>query len=121
MFIQRNPEASRAEALQRARTLLCLYGPVEKDHDKRYLEAASLFLMYKDDNELGMAGTEEIRQLTDQLKELACQWSLFQEIITGFFLPAIDEKGKICIYPVPEQEWDATGIPKELQDAFRED
>ena len=115
MFIQRNPDVPRAEALEAARDRLCLHGPADEKHDEMYYEAACLFLMNKDENELGMAGAEEAQQLTDQLKELALHWSFFQEIITGFFLPAIDEKGKICFYPVPENEWDETGIDKEYQ------
>jgi hypothetical protein len=120
MFIQRNPDASRAEALQTARNLLCLYGPSDEQHTERYHEAACLFLMYKDDNELGMAGAEEVQQLADQLKELALQWSIFQEITTGFFLPAIDEKGNMCFYPVPEHEWDETGISKDYQNQYKQ-
>ena len=115
MFIQRNPNVPRSEALQVARNFLCLHGPSDEKHDESYYQAACLFLMYKDDNELGMAGAEEAQQLADQLKELALQWSVFEEILTGFFLPAIDEKGEMCFYPVPQNEWDETGIDKERQ------
>ena len=119
-FIQRDPSASRADALRDARLFLRSAIPGQDQNAQMYLQAAGIFLLFKDDNDLSMAGPEEIAQLAEQLEDLAVKHCIFEELLSGFFLPAVDDKGEICFYPVPDHEWDETGVPKDLQEEYRE-
>ena len=101
LFIQRNPDMNREEALEQAREFLREANPTSPNEDENfnlYLQAAGLFIMYgSDDNELGMAGAEEIHALARKLKDLTIDALLVEMILDGTVLPDIDEAGELLV------------------------
>jgi hypothetical protein len=101
LFIQRNPDMNREEALEQAREFLKEANPTSPNEDENfnlYLQAAGLFIMYgSDDNELGMAGAEEMHTLARKLKDLTLDALLVEMILDGTVLPDIDEAGELLV------------------------
>lgn len=101
LFIQRNPDMNREEALTQARKFLADANPTSPDEDENfnlYLQAAGLFIMYgSNDNELGMAGAEEMYALAQKLRELTLDALLLETILDGTVLPDINESGNLLI------------------------
>ena len=107
LFIQRHPDMNREDALKQARSFLADADPFSTDEDENlnlYLQAAGLFIMYgSDDNELGMAGANEMYALAQELRNLALSSLLFSTILGGKVLPNVDEEGELLV-SVMEQE-----------------
>jgi len=101
LFIQRNPDMNREEALEQARKFLTDANPTSTNEDENfnlYLQAAGLFIMYgSEDNELGMAGAKEMYALAQKLRELTLDALLFETILDGTVLPDINEAGDLLI------------------------
>ena len=122
LFIQRDPNASRAEALQQAREFLLNADPISEDEDKNlnmYLSAAGLFLMYQEpDNDLGMAGAEEMYRLACRLKELVLDAAVLATIQKGICLPSVDEEGELIFTGVKPEDFDNAGVPSAVQKEY---
>jgi hypothetical protein len=101
LFIQRNPDMNREKALEQARKFLADANPTSTNEDENfnlYLQAAGLFIMYgSDDNELGMAGAEEMYALAQKLRELTLDALLFETILDGTVIPDINEAGELLV------------------------
>jgi len=122
LFLQRDSNASRAEALQQAREYLLNADPLSEDHDKNlnmYLAAAALFLMYQEpDNDLGMAGAEETYWLACRLKELVLGAAVLDTIQKGISLPSVDEEGELIFTKVEPEDFDNAGVPSAVQKEY---
>jgi len=101
LFIHRNPNKDREEALQQAREFLADADPTSPNEDENfslYLQAAGLFIMYgSDDSELGLAGAEEMYTLAQRLRNLTLDTLLYETILNGTVLPNVDEDGELLI------------------------
>jgi hypothetical protein len=101
LFIQRNPDMNREEALQQAREFLKEANPASANEDENFnlfLQAAGLFIMYgSTDNELGMAGAEEMYQLAHKLRELRFDALLCESILFGLVIPNLNENNELTI------------------------
>ena len=118
-FIQRDPNAKRADALNTARDFLNEAEPFDDDKNLYFLEAAGLFLMFQDDNELSMAGPEEMVALARQLEELSFQATMYSGIMNGLFIPVLDGDNNLCFKAVSSEEFNETGVSEEVQSQFR--
>ena len=118
-FIQRDPNAKRADALNTARDFLNEAEPFDDDKNLYFLEAAGLFLMFQDDNELSMAGPEEMVALARQLEELSFQATMYAGIMNGLFIPVLDGDNNLCFKAVSSEEFNETGVSEEVQSQFR--
>jgi hypothetical protein len=122
LFIQRDPNASRAEALQQAREFLLNADPISDDEDKNfnmYLSAAGLFLMYQEpDNDLGMAGADEMHWLACRLKQLVLDAAVLATIHKGICLPSVDEEGELIFTGVVPEDFDNAGVCPEVQKEY---
>lgn len=119
LFVQRNPESSKAEALNQAREFLDQGMPFNDNEDKFFLQAAGLFLMFKDDNELSMAGAEEMIELAAQLEELSFQAAMYNGLKTGLFIPTLDENNKLSFLAIPPEEFEETGVSSVIQEQYQ--
>jgi hypothetical protein len=101
LFIQRNPDMNREDALQQAREFLKEANPASSNEDENFnlfLQAAGLFIMYGSvDNELGMAGADEMHQLAHRLRELRFDALLCESILFGLVIPNLNEDGELTI------------------------
>ena len=120
LFIQRNPESSKAEALSQAREFFDQGMPYHDNEDKLFLQAAGLFLMFKDDNELSMAGAEEMIELAAQLEELSFQATMYNGVKSGLFIPTLNENNQLSFISVPQEEFEETGVPSVIQKQYQE-
>ena len=118
-FIQRDPTANRADALNTARDFLNEAEPFNDDKNLYFLQAAGLFLMFQDDNELSMAGPEEMVALARQLEELSFQATMYSGIMNGLFIPVLDGDNNLCFKAVSSEEFNETGVSEEVQSQFR--
>ena len=118
-FIQRDPTANRGDALNTARDFLNEAEPFNDDKDLYFLQAAGLFLMFQDDNELSMAGSEEMVALARQLEELSFQATMYAGIMNGLFIPVLDEDNNLCFKGVPVEEFNETGVHQDVQAQFQ--
>jgi hypothetical protein len=114
-FIQRDPNAKRADALIAARQLLDKGDPFNDNEELCFLQAAGLFLMFQDDNELSIAGSEEMTMLAKQLEELAFQATMYRGVMIGAFLPVLDGSNNLCFKAVAPEEFDETGVSLEIK------
>ena len=119
-FIQRDPTANRADALNTARDLLNEAESFNDDKNLYFLQAAGLFLMFQDDNELSMAGPEEMVALARQLEELSFQATMYAGILNGLFIPVIDEDNNLCFKGVPPEEFNETGVHEDIQAQYKD-
>ncbi len=119
-FIQRDPNAKRSDALITARHLLKQAQPFNDNEDLYFLQAAGLFLMFQDDNELSMAGSEEMVMLAKQLEELSAQATMYDGIMTGLFIPVLDGDNNLCFKAILQEEFVETGVSAEVQSQYQE-
>jgi hypothetical protein len=118
-FIQRDPNANRADALNTARDLLNEAESFNDNESLYFLQSAGLFLMFQDDNELSMAGPEEMVALARQLEELSFQATMYAGIMNGLFIPVLDGDNNLCFKAVSSEEFNETGVSEEVQSQFR--
>ena len=118
-FIQRDPTANRADALNTARDLLNEAESFNDNESLYFLQSAGLFLMFQDDNELSMAGPEEMVALARQLEELSFQATMYAGIMNGLFIPVLDGDNNLCFKAVSSEEFNETGVSEEVQSQFR--
>ena len=118
-FIQRDPTANRADALNTARDLLNEAESFKDNESLYFLQSAGLFLMFQDDNELSMAGPEEMVALARQLEELSFQATMYAGIMNGLFIPVLDGDNNLCFKAVSSEEFNETGVSEEVQSQFR--
>jgi len=101
LFIQRNPDMDREKALQQAREFLSNANPISSNRDENfnlYLQSAALFIMYGSaDNELGMAGAEELSALAHKLRNITLDALLLESILDGTVLLDIDQEGELLV------------------------
>ena len=118
-FIQRDPTANRADALNTARDLLNEAESFNDNESLYFFQSAGLFLMFQDDNELSMAGPEEMVALARQLEELSFQATMYSGIMNGLFIPVLDGDNNLCFKAVSSEEFNETGVSEEVQSQFR--
>ena len=118
-FIQRDPTANRADALNTARDLLNEAESFNDNESLYFFQSAGLFLMFQDDNELSMAGPEEMVALARQLEELSFQATMYSGIMNGLFIPVLDGDNNLCFKAVSSKEFNETGVSEEVQSQFR--
>ena len=75
--------------------------------------------MFQDDNELSMAGPEEMVALARQLEELSFQATMYAGIMNGLFIPVLDGDNNLCFKAVSSEEFNETGVSEEVQSQFR--
>jgi hypothetical protein len=119
-FIQRDPTANRADALNTARDLLNEAESFNDNESLYFLQSAGLFLMFQDDNELSMAGPEEMVALARQLEELSFQATMYAGIMNGLFIPVLDGDNNLCFKAVSSEEFNETGVSEEVQSQYKD-
>jgi Leu/Phe-tRNA-protein transferase len=119
-FIQRDPTANRADALNTARDLLNEAESFNDNESLYFFQSAGLFLMFQDDNELSMAGPEEMAALARQLEELSFQATMYAGIMNGLFIPVLDGDNNLCFKAVSSEEFNETGVSEEVQSQYKD-
>ena len=121
-FYKRKDGVSRADALQQARNCLAKANPMSPDPDDNvtlYYQAAGLFLMYgSKENDLQMAGEEEISLLAHKLRDLMLDSALLDAIGSGLVVPGIDEQDELTIQGIPPEDFNDAGVPLDVQEQY---
>ena len=115
-FFKCDPTVDKEEALLQARYFLDT--GVHFKGDEKFSNAAILFLAYGSENELAFAGPRESAMLSINLERMSFQSLLYRGIVSGFFIPYLDDSDLVAVIPVSKEVFEASNRSPQTKKAY---